>query len=175
MFTNLCNELECGVKRSGRIPNRIVGGVNAEKGEFPWQVSWRFSKDPGVTADRHICGGTIVNENWVITAAHCVDLEIDGVPYKEPKYFKALLGEHNLEIEEPEEVKINVKRIIIHPQWNSQNLNNDLALIELERPIDFDGKESHVSPVCLGDSRLPNLDDKIGLISGWGKTSNGKQ
>lgn len=86
-----------------------------------------------------------------------------------------MLGEHNLQTEEPEEVKIGVKRIVIHSQWNPKNVNNDLALIELERPIDFDGKESHVSPVCLGDSRLPNLDNQVGLISGWGKTTNGKE
>ena len=170
----LASAKECGVKPNSYETPRIVGGVNAQKGEFPWQVSWRFSKDPGTTADRHICGGSILNENWILTAAHCVDINSGGVSYKDPKYFKALVGEYNLKVDEPEERKIQIKEIVIHPNWDSSTINNDIALARLETPLNFDGNEKHLTPICVGDSRLPNLDDRSVVNSGWGLTQNGK-
>merc|ERR1719510_580969 len=47
------------------IGGKIVGGQEADEGEYPWQVSWRRS------SGSHSCGGSIMNENWVLSAGHC--------------------------------------------------------------------------------------------------------
>lgn len=54
------------------VPGRIVGGSDAEPGQFPYQVSLRNQHS-------HTCGGSILNENWILTAAHCVVYEGVGV------------------------------------------------------------------------------------------------
>ena len=51
------------------LGGRIVGGIKAEMGEFPWQVSWQRKNYAGSYS--HSCGGSILNENWILTAAHC--------------------------------------------------------------------------------------------------------
>lgn len=56
----LCSE--CGTR--AKLP-RIIGGVEATLGRWPWQVSLYYS-------NRHTCGGSIINSQWVVTAAHCV-------------------------------------------------------------------------------------------------------
>ena len=94
--------------------------------------------------------------------------------YKDPKYFLALFGEHDSRIQEAGEKKIQIKEIIIHPNWNESVINNDIALAKLETPLDLEGEDSHLSAICIGDSRLPNLDGRNVITSGWGLTSNGK-
>merc|ERR1712226_860996 len=56
----------CGRSNVKKAPH-IVGGQDATRGQWPWQVSLRNA------ANRHFCGGVIINSNWVLTAAHCVD------------------------------------------------------------------------------------------------------
>lgn len=60
---------ECGLKQAAKI----VGGVDAQPNEFPWQVSWHYFNKT-TEKSRHICGASIIGEEWVLTAAHCVDL-----------------------------------------------------------------------------------------------------
>ena len=62
---------DCGVKPDSG--SRIVNGVDAYENEFPWQVSWRFFNKTTNT-HRHVCGGSIISDQYVLTAAHCVDL-----------------------------------------------------------------------------------------------------
>lgn len=109
-----------------------------------------------------------------MTAAHCVQVELYGTIYEDPKYFSALFGEYNQAIAEPEEKKIQIVEIIIHPNWDSATVNNDIALARLEAPLDFNGKDSHLTPVCIGDERLPSLVGRNVINSGWGLTENSK-
>ncbi|CAG2164099.1 unnamed protein product, partial [Oppiella nova] len=94
-------------------------------GEFPWQVI--IASSNATTPDaRDFCGGTIINENWILTAAHCVDYIIDVTNY----YIR--LGVHNRTAHESTEVDIKLKKLIINPDWVGPPLyNNDIALIKL--------------------------------------------
>lgn len=53
--------------------NRIVNGVDSGRGEWPWQASLHYETSRGSFS--HICGGSLINNNWVVTAAHCVEFE----------------------------------------------------------------------------------------------------
>lgn len=66
-FAHVCLLLsECGVSVKASRQSRIVGGSNAYSGEWPWQVSLHVQ---GI----HVCGGSIITPEWIVTAAHCVE------------------------------------------------------------------------------------------------------
>lgn len=73
-LTALCLLLaECGVNARMGVSrqSRIVGGTNAASGDWPWQVSLHVQ-------GTHVCGGSIITPDWIVTAAHCVEEYVHG-------------------------------------------------------------------------------------------------
>ncbi|XP_076314877.1 uncharacterized protein LOC143227305 [Tachypleus tridentatus] len=148
---------DCGV-RSLRPYGRIVGGRNAYFGEWPWQVLLKESTWLGLFL-KNKCGGVLLNSKYVITAAHC-----------QPGVLASLvvvLGEHDFggDFESLKPVVKNVKKIIVHRNFNTQSFENDLALLELETPVRF---QPHIVPICLPESG-DDFTGKTAFVSGWGK------
>uniref|UniRef100_A0AC11C4W1 Coagulation factor IX n=1 Tax=Ovis aries TaxID=9940 RepID=A0AC11C4W1_SHEEP len=137
--------------------NRVVGGEDAARGQFPWQVLLH-----GEIAA--FCGGSIVNEKWVVTAAHCIK---PGVK------ITVVAGEHNTEKPEPTEQKRNVIRAIPYHGYNASinKYSHDIALLELDEPLELN---SYVTPICIADREYTNIFLKFGYgyVSGWGKVFN---
>ncbi|XP_033620058.1 ovochymase-2 [Fukomys damarensis] len=136
------------------IFSRIVGGNQVEKGSYPWQVSLKKRK-------KHICGGTIISPQWVITAAHCVaNRNIASM-------LNVTAGEHNLSQTEPEEQILTIKTIIIHPQFSIKKpMEYDIALLKMAGTFQFG---QFVRPVCLPE---PGERFEAGFIcttTGWGR------
>ncbi|KAM8954058.1 coagulation factor IX [Pelodytes ibericus] len=134
---------------------KIVGGTDSLEGEFPWQVHLINKNKEG------FCGGTIVNEKWIVTAAHCFNT--DGE-------FTVVAGEHNTEIFEGTEQYMKVARIIRHPTYNAtkNKYNNDIALLELEKPLELN---DYVRPICIGNFDFTdNLlkSQHFSIVTGWG-------
>ncbi|XP_063169805.1 coagulation factor IX-like [Candoia aspera] len=132
---------------------RVVGGMESKKGEVPWQVYVLNSEQKG------FCGGTIINEKWVVTAAHCLEFQPQTI----------VAGEHNVNAVDNTEQYRNVARAIPHPTYNVTNkYHNDIALLELDAPLEFN---HYVIPICLGDREFTNnlLKFGLGTVSGWGK------
>jgi len=121
-----------------RENGRLIGANLTEPNEFPFVVSFQRRNILGFT---HTCGGVIISENWVLTAAQCVfDLE-------DPLLARVVAGEYSLnEVEGLEQYKGAVK-VYRHPLFNNNTKVNDLALIELNSPLDF--TNGTVSPVVL--------------------------
>ncbi|KYO32788.1 coagulation factor IX [Alligator mississippiensis] len=132
---------------------RVVGGTDSKKGEIPWQVHLRH-KDAG------FCGGSIVNERWIVTAAHCL------VPGAE---ITVVAGEHDTKAEDDTEQHRKVINIIPHPTYDAKinKHHNDIALLELESPLQLN---SYVTPICIASKDFTNnlLKNGIGTVSGWG-------
>jgi len=135
----------------------IVGGIEAQPYEFPWQTSLRRK-----STNSHFCGGSIINDRWVITAAHCADGET-------PAILSIVTGDHTRN--QPNDVRASrdVERIFMHPQYNSRTLINDVALVKLTAPIPF---SLDVQPICA-----PERNDQYAYrktsCSGWGTQSSG--
>uniref|UniRef100_A0A8B9D187 Ovochymase-1 n=1 Tax=Anser cygnoides TaxID=8845 RepID=A0A8B9D187_ANSCY len=139
--------------------SRIVGGRETVPGGQPWQVSLKLGRF-------HICGGSLVREDVVITAAHCVvNLE------KLLKSLVVTVGEHHLQRVDRQEQSIPVLHVFVHPGFNRLHyMDCDVAVLRLQHPARF-GDE--VQPICL-----PHRDEgfEVGTLcvtSGWGKASEG--
>ena len=97
----------CGRSFNTSQPDwRVVGGADAAVGEFPWQIILTLAVENKVIADaNNFCGGTIINERWILTAGHCIHL-------RKENSLKVRLGVHNMKIqEEGQEVNVFVEKV----------------------------------------------------------------
>lgn len=158
----------CGIRPiSPPSKARIVGGEEAWLGQFPWQMQL-LVKPSNKETFRFQCGGTLVANNLIITAAHCVtttDTEsysiVAGKQKQDPSYKSC--NEHHY----------RVKKIVVHPSYNRRNLQNDIALVWVEskynQSVHF---TDYIQPACLPNQNSdPSTIYKIGqhgTVSGWG-------
>lgn len=126
---------------------KIVGGEDAEKGQFPFIASLQ---DYG----EHFCGGTLIKKNWVLTAAHCVAW---GPPAK------VFIGLHD-QTKKGEAEEFTPIKVIKHPQYDGRTVDFDFALIQLSG-------ESTASPMEL--NQIEFAEEAIDFITaGWGVTQD---
>lgn len=136
--------------QAGDFQSKIVGGVEATAGEFPFIVSLHGSSG-------HFCGASLIKKNWVLTAAHCVQ----GSTIR-----KVVIGLHDQRNAAKAE-SIKTKRVIPHPQYDDKNADFDFALIELET-------DSKYEPVVINTEEIEipaDSDSQImATVAGWGAT-----
>ncbi|XP_026576693.1 chymotrypsin-C-like [Pseudonaja textilis] len=138
------------------VPNisRVVGGEDVRPHSWPWQVSLQYDKK-GVWA--HTCGGTLIDPNWVLTAAHCISSK---------RTYRVLLGKQNLRVAEAGEVAVAVEKAIVHEKWNSLFIINDIALLKLAQPVEF---SDTIQPSCLPAPDLLLPQGFPCYVTGWGR------
>ncbi|KAM9243131.1 transmembrane protease serine 9 isoform 2-T2 [Dugong dugon] len=143
---------DCGLQPAWRTAGRIVGGVEASPGEFPWQASLRENNE-------HFCGATIVSPRWLVSAAHCFN------DFQDPTEWVAYVGTTYLSGSEASTVRARISKIIKHPFYNMDTADFDVAVLQLASPLPF-GR--HIQPVCLPAASHIFPARKKCLISGWG-------
>jgi len=147
-------DAECGKPDIQKL--RVIAGVTAVRGSWPWQILMSFN-------GRAMCGGSIVGPLHVVTAAHCV-----AGKTRDPSLFTVRVGEHDRVKLEGSEADYRVKEVYQHPEYQHPSpLNNDIAVLELVRPIRFN---KYVQPVCLPDRKVPVGTECY--ITGWGKIAH---
>ncbi|XP_030622033.1 ST14 transmembrane serine protease matriptase a [Chanos chanos] len=156
------DEANCDCGKQPFKTSRIVGGQNAMEGEFPWQVSLHIKNSA------HVCGASIISNKWLVTAAHCVQ---DAGQHKlsQANAWDVYLGLHSQKVKTKAE-KRGLKRIVPHPQYNDFTFDFDIALMELDRPVDF---SDTISPVCMPAATHVFPAGKSVTITGWGATREG--
>lgn len=134
---------------------RVVGGECAKPGAWPWQIALfhRASKNDEFN---FICGGSIIAERWVLTAAHCITVDPEPTADK----FAVIEGTHNKDRKSGRFISIG--RIAVHEGWNKATRENDIALLELAEP-------AHSAPVTLATPRDGAYEDGRAVVTGWGK------
>ncbi|XP_017259526.1 enteropeptidase isoform X1 [Kryptolebias marmoratus] len=167
-----CSNKPCGVHSISNVSNyldqpedrkaldgRVVGGVNAMKGAWPWLVSlhWR---------GRHVCGASLMGPDWLLTAAHCVygkNVHLES--------WSAILGLHAQSDMNSVDVQTRrVDRIIINRQYNRRTKQADIAMVHLQQPVNF---TQWVKPVCLPAEGQSFTAGRKCFIAGWGREAEG--
>jgi len=134
---------------------RIIGGRTADSSAWPWMAGLIFKRSD--SSHSFFCGASLIAENWVLTAAHCVF-------YKNRLSFDVIINQAQLENGNGE--RLSVDDILIHPQYNPINFENDLALIKLATP-------SHNPPInVLAPFSTQDYAGKVAIALGWGTTSD---
>ncbi|CAH1126141.1 unnamed protein product [Ceutorhynchus assimilis] len=143
-------------------PNfRIVGGHNAERGQFPYQASLQMRSS--ATRYSHICGGSIISKNWILSAAHCTQSAASS--------YRVVVGvilqtDQNI----PGQQIIAVRQIINHPGYPGgvQVSADDVCLIRLSKPLSF---TANVQPIAIPPQGAKYQGSST--LSGWGLTVSG--
>lgn len=130
----------------------ILGGREAQPGAYPWQVALIDPLQPNTYAGQ-FCGGSLIDEEWVLTAAHCVE-------GKEPSLIDVLVGAHRLS---DSGTRIPSAQVIPHPGYDPTQLDHDLALIRLSTPVTY-------TPISLYQtiSGTSEFDHLRATVIGWG-------
>ncbi|XP_031360887.1 prothrombin isoform X1 [Lonchura striata] len=143
---------------------RVVGGDDAEVGSSPWQVML-YKKSP----QELLCGASLISDSWILTAAHCLfyppwdkNLSTSDILVRIGKHVRA-------KYEKNKEKIALLDKIIIHPKYNwKENMDRDIALMHLKRPISF---SDYIHPVCLPTKEVVQrlmLAGYKGRVTGWG-------
>ncbi|CAK8676208.1 unnamed protein product [Clavelina lepadiformis] len=130
---------------------RIIGGNEASRGSWPWQV---MLVD---TEGNFFCGGSLIHHRVVLTAAHCAANDRFSP-------FRVVLGRHNKVGNYGEELT-EVLRIIFHPDYRRTSLYNDVALVLLNKSIEY---SDFIRPVCLSSADIEPSSGTICVVTGWG-------
>ena len=137
------------------LPRTIVGGQEAALGSVPYQISFQYYGS-------HFCGGSIIDANNVLTAAHCCE--------------GGAVSAHSISaglnnIDNPEsgaQLNVPVSKINIHPNYAS--LSNDVCVLNLAQPLTL-SEAARTAAVPLPPSGYTATGDAV--VTGWGTTSSG--
>uniref|UniRef100_A0A8C5K6P9 Transmembrane protease, serine 4 n=1 Tax=Jaculus jaculus TaxID=51337 RepID=A0A8C5K6P9_JACJA len=149
-LSGLLVSLHCLACGSGQKMPRVVGGETASVETWPWQVSIQYNK-------QHICGGSILDPHWILTAAHCFRKHLDV------SNWKVRAGSDKLS----DFPSLPVAKIFVTEHNTSYPKEKDIALIKLQSPLTFSGT---IRPICL-----PFPDEELTpatplWVIGWGFT-----
>ncbi|XP_061097082.1 vitamin K-dependent protein C [Conger conger] len=156
-------EYSCGQLAAPRVADKpilglqpwLVGGEVGKKGESPWQVL--ILNDRG----KFHCGGVLIDQSWVLTAAHCLETS---------NRFSVRLGDYERFKFEGTELTVAVDKAVSHPDYNTETVDNDIALLRLKDAAHY---SPFIVPACLPDRGLAegvlHRNGTRTVVTGWGK------
>ncbi|XP_037666370.1 chymotrypsin-like elastase family member 2A [Choloepus didactylus] len=156
LSTLVAGALSCGLPTYVPQLPRVVGGEDAKPNSWPWQVSLQYSSSGQW---HHTCGGSLIDQNWVVTAAHCISSS---------RTYRVVLGRHSLSTDEPGSLEVAVSKSVIHPDWNSNQLSkgNDIALLKLAQSVPLTDK---IQLACLPAAGTILANNYPCYVTGWGR------
>ncbi|KAG7211723.1 hypothetical protein KM043_010969 [Ampulex compressa] len=150
---NVCNDCVCGVGRK----TRIVGGNVTSVYEYPWLVSM-------TRRGTFYCAGSLITRRHILTAAHC----LEGF---EMRTIKLVLADQDRSSLGPNAVVRRIKSIVMHEDFHTYTFNNDIAIIEMDRPVRVDG---FIRTACLPEDKAIDYTGAMATVVGWGRTGESK-
>lgn len=148
-----------GAAANDELTPLIVGGTTATIADAPWQVGL-ISASASSEYQGQFCGGTLIERDWVATAAHCIS------PTLTPAQLKILVGYDTLRTSGASRA-VATSRIVVHPDYDDATKDNDVALIQLASPVTPSAGSIETLP--LASATVPA--GTSALITGWGNTA----
>merc|ERR1719369_529514 len=162
-------ECQCGRKQTGNQESGdyIINGQQADNNEYPWMVYMLVAG----TNDMFLCGGSLISNKWILTAAHCTD----GSKASDIQIFLGLYNTKNLGNKKSR----NIVEIINHPNYELvfkpdgeiKKINFDFALLKMQEPVDFI-TDQHIRPICLPTNPSFQYEGSQAIATGWGLINN---
>ncbi|XP_034237241.1 serine proteinase stubble-like [Thrips palmi] len=147
-------DASCGAKNGYQDQERIVGGQNADIGEWPW-IAALFN------GGRQFCGGSLIDSTHILSAAHCVA----HMSSWDVARLTVRLGDHNIRTNsETKHIEKKVRRVVRHRGFDSRTLYNDVAILTLDSPVQF---RRDIRPICM-PSGSAAYAGKTATVIGWG-------
>ena len=132
--------------------------TNLQAGSVPWQVSLAVSGSI-------FCGSTLLTDRHLLTAAHC----LAGVEVGLYRMVDILLAEYDTEDNTPP-IKRKIRTVVLHPQFDEETLQNDIAVITMRRPVSI-SPGSRTVPACLPSANFNPPVNSVATVTGFGTTS----
>jgi secreted trypsin-like serine protease len=148
------------------IEPAVIGGTPLETGEFPWMVGITFTG-----FDVPYCGGSLIGEHWVLTAAHCAVNPWSGDP-ELPEDLSVIAGRLDLQDTSTGQT-IGVEQIFVHPGYNIDDpfVQDDIALLRLNWAPDIDREPiSLIEPIDPVEEVFLAQPGSPAVVAGWGAT-----
>ena len=150
----------CGVANISNRINRIVGGSVSLENKYPWMIRLVDLVSNGY------CGGSLISNQHVLTAAHCV---VRGGQVRPLNIFAVDLGEHDYS--DTSATRMSISEIIPYPKYMiNDGGDDDIAVLKLSSPVTF---SLNIGPVCLPAHTMGNHAGKDAVVTGWGGTGTG--
>ncbi|NXP44455.1 ACRO protein, partial [Heliornis fulica] len=135
---------------------RVVGGTDAQPGAWPWTVTIQVPWHKGTG---HVCEGSLISPQWVLTAAHCF------IRASHISMWHVVIGATRLGQPGPKAHLRYIKRLIIHEHYSTVTDSNDIALLELDQPVQC---SDYIQLACVPDASLSISKLTTCYVSGWG-------
>ncbi|XP_065365947.1 brachyurin-like [Calliphora vicina] len=136
------------------INKRIISGTQAAQGQFPWQVILKVDE-----SDVLLCGGSIISDSWVLTAAHCTyGLQSVFLVFGTIDLFNY-------------EINMTSTAFFMHPEYNDYNFSNDIALIQLPQALKFTSNVQAIAMVTSSQAATGFIGTQA-TITGFGRTGD---
>lgn len=150
------NGPECGKRLQDLNAKKfkVVGGQDAAIGDWGWQVSMNIS-------GRFGCGGSLINNEWIVTAAHCVSST-------SPSRYYFDIGHHDRAVLEPWAQSRRPTVVVRNQQYSGSTSRNDIAMMKIPR-VEF---ADEIVPVCIPNGQV-EYAGRESWATGWGTTRSG--
>ncbi|XP_019560796.2 ovochymase-2-like [Aedes albopictus] len=163
-LTSLNASYHCGIRKHD-FAELVYHGYKVEDGQWPWHGAI-FHRQPNASPSlQYACGGSLLSEKHLLTAAHCVVNRNTKLPWP-TNFFEIHLGQQNLSTVTDHVQIRDVRKLVVHPEYSTHR--NDIAMMVMRLPVTF---TDFVIPACVdqkADRDLRDLEGQLGWVAGWG-------